>query len=112
MPETVDIHALAGAYVLDAVDDIERAAFDRHLRDCASCAIEVAELGETSTWLTHPIAVTPPPALRDRVLAAIAQTAQERPRGTAQVRPVGSAKPVAPPAAGRWRRWTVSAVAA
>ena len=33
MAETVDIHALAGAYALDAVDDLERAAFDRHLRD-------------------------------------------------------------------------------
>jgi anti-sigma-K factor RskA len=112
MAETVDIHALAGAYVLDAVDDLERAAFDRHLRDCATCAIEVAELRETATWLSHPEAVTPPPGLRDAVLAAIANTPQERPRGTAPVRSIGSAKPVTPPAPSRWRRWAVSAVAA
>lgn len=112
MPETVDVHALAGAYVLDAVDDLERAAFDRHLRDCATCAIEVAELSETSTWLSHPLAVAPPAGLRERVMATVARTPQERPRGTAQVRPVGSHRPVTTPAPGRWRRWTVSAVAA
>ena len=112
MPETVDIHALAGAYALDAVDDIERAAFERHLRDCASCAVEVAELRETSTWLSHPLAVPPPPGLRQSVLAAIARTPQERPRGTAQVRPTGSTAPATRPAPRRWRRWAVSAVAA
>ena len=37
-----DIHALCGAYAVDAVDDLERAAFDRHLADCEACAAEVA----------------------------------------------------------------------
>ncbi len=104
MAETVDIHALAGAYALDAVDDLERAAFDRHLRDCEACAVEVAELRETASWLTHAVASPPPPRLRESVLAEIGRTAQERPRRSA-------------PGAGRSRRsrlvrWTVAGVAA
>jgi anti-sigma-K factor RskA len=103
MTETVDIHALAGAYVLDAVDDIERAAFDRHLRDCATCAIEVAELKETATWLSYPVAITPPPGMREAVFARVANTPQERARRAA---PSTSAR------RGRWQRWAVAAVAA
>ena len=38
-----DIHALSGAYAVDALDDLERAAFERHLADCADCRAEVAE---------------------------------------------------------------------
>jgi anti-sigma-K factor RskA len=103
MAETVDIHALAGAYVLDAVDDIERAAFDRHLRDCATCAIEVTELRETSTWLSYPVAIAPPPGMREAVLARVANTPQERARRAA---PPTSAR------RGRWQRWAVAAAAA
>src|SRR5689334_7565992 len=80
MTETVDIHALAGAYALDAVDDLERAAFDRHLRECGACTVEVAELRETASWLTHAVAAPPPPRLREAVLAEVSRTAQERPR--------------------------------
>jgi len=104
MPETVDIHALAGAYALDAVDDLERAAFDRHLRDCTSCAEEVAELRETAAWLTHTVAEAPPPRLREAVLAGIASTPQDRNRrGTAGQGRSGR---------DRLRRWGLSAVAA
>ncbi|MET7422433.1 anti-sigma factor [Dactylosporangium sp. NPDC005555] len=104
MAETVDIHALAGAYALDAVDDLERAAFDRHLRECGACAVEVAELRETASWLTHAVAEAPPPRLRESVLAEIGRTAQERPRRSA----AGAGR------SGRSRlvRWTVGAVAA
>ncbi|GGM64117.1 anti-sigma factor domain-containing protein [Dactylosporangium sucinum] len=104
MPETVDIHALAGAYALDAVDDIERAAFDRHLRGCASCAAEVVELRETAAWLTHPVAETPPPRLRDNVLAQIAVTPQARPGAAPTSRSRATA--------GFVRRWAVASVAA
>ena len=33
-----DIHALSGAYAVDALDDIERASFERHLAGCAAAA--------------------------------------------------------------------------
>ncbi|UWZ36931.1 anti-sigma factor [Dactylosporangium roseum] len=104
MTGTVDIHALAGAYALDAVDDLERAAFDRHLRDCPSCAVEVAELRETVAWLTHPVAEAPPPRLRESVMAEIARTPQERSR-RAPTSPGRTARD-------RLRRWGVTAVAA
>ncbi|WBB74734.1 anti-sigma factor [Micromonospora sp. WMMD1128] len=90
-----DIHALAGAYVLDAVDDVERAAFDRHLADCESCALELAELRETAARLADSTWSVPPPALRTAVLAEIRRTRQERP---------GPAGRVGPAAAGAWRR--------
>ena len=41
-----DPHLLTGAYALDALDDVERAGVERHLRGCAECAAEVAEFHE------------------------------------------------------------------
>lgn len=104
MAETVDIHALAGAYALDALDDLERAAFDRHLRECGACAVEVAELRETASWLTHAVALPPPPRLRESVLAEVGRTAQERPKRSASS-PGRSRRD-------RLRRWGVGLVAA
>jgi len=49
-----DVHALAGAYALDALTELERAAFGRHVADCESCTVEVAELSETATRLAAP----------------------------------------------------------
>ena len=69
-----DIHALSGAYAVNALDDVERAAFERHLADCEVCAAEVAGLREAAATMTHAVAVTPPPELRDRLLAQVATT--------------------------------------
>ncbi len=66
-----DIHKLSGAYALDAVDDIERAAFERHLAECEDCRTEVASLWETAALLAESAAVAPPPSLRDSVLSGI-----------------------------------------
>ena len=66
-----DIHALSGAYAVDAVDDIERASFERHLASCPTCRAEVASLRETSALLADAATTTPPPALRDAVLSDI-----------------------------------------
>lgn len=68
-----DIHKLSGAYAVDAVDDIERAAFERHLAECEDCRDEVASLRETTAMLAETTAVTPPPSLRDSVLAGISE---------------------------------------
>ncbi|MFE6507740.1 anti-sigma factor domain-containing protein [Nocardioides sp. NPDC057767] len=66
-----DIHALSGAYAVDAVDDIERARFEEHLAVCADCRDEVASLRE-STWMLGSLTdAAPPPELRDRLLAGI-----------------------------------------
>jgi anti-sigma-K factor RskA len=66
-----DIHALSGAYAVDALDDIERAGFERHLAECAECRAEVASVREASAMLAETSAVEPRAALRDRVLADI-----------------------------------------
>jgi anti-sigma-K factor RskA len=73
---STDIHTLVGAYALDAVDDIERAAFDRHIVECASCRAELDELRETASRLVDTTWSVPPPRLRNEVLAAVARTRQ------------------------------------
>jgi anti-sigma factor RsiW len=67
-----EIHALSGAYAVNALDDIERAQFERHLAECAECRAEVASLRSTAAMLAETTATAPPEALRDRVLADIA----------------------------------------
>jgi anti-sigma-K factor RskA len=97
-----DIHALGGAYVLDAVDDLERAAFDRHLAECDTCAVEVAEYRETVTRLADGTWSVPPPRMREQVLARAARTQQVAPPGHSR----GAASPVT-----RWRRLAAAAAA-
>jgi anti-sigma-K factor RskA len=79
-----DIHALVGAYAVDALDDVERAAFERHLAECADCRAEVDGLREAASVIGSSVAHEPPSALRDRVLAEI-QTVRPLPPVTAPV---------------------------
>ena len=65
------LHALSGAYAIDALDDDERAVFERHLPNCLDCQREVASLREAAALMADLSAVTPPPALRASVLAGI-----------------------------------------
>jgi anti-sigma factor RsiW len=67
-----EIHALSGAYAVDALDDIERAQFERHLAECAECRAEVASLRSTAGLLAETTAIDPPEGMRERVLADIA----------------------------------------
>ena len=56
-------------YALGALGPGERAAFEAHLADCATCRSEVQSLREVAGLLAHAApAATPPPALRERVL--------------------------------------------
>jgi len=68
----IDIHALSGAYAVDALDDDERSEFERHLAECAACQAEVASLREAATLLAETTPVAPSGGLRERVLADIA----------------------------------------
>lgn len=79
---TADVHALTGAYVLDAVSDRERDEFERHLRECEACAQEVYELRETATRLGRAAAAVPPPALRSSVMAQIRTVRQDPPQAS------------------------------
>ena len=69
---TTSLHALSGAYVVDALDDDERATFEEHLPGCLDCQAEVASLREAVAVMAHDAATTPPPSLRSSVLAGIA----------------------------------------
>ncbi|MET8039241.1 anti-sigma factor [Micromonospora sp. NPDC005215] len=101
---SADIHTLAGAYALNAVDELEGAAFERHLADCEPCRLEVAELRETAVRLADETVVeATPPGLRERTLAQVARTPQLR---------SGAGGASARRQAGRWRRITVAAAAA
>jgi anti-sigma-K factor RskA len=68
-----DLHKLTGAYAVDALDELERARFERHLTECEDCRAEVAELQETAALLAESTAVAPPASLRTSVLAGISQ---------------------------------------
>jgi len=125
---TDDLHALSGAYALDAVDDIERAAFLRHMAECDSCAAEAGEFREVAARLGD-VVEEPPARLRANVLAAIGQTRQVGPvdppaPGLAAGRPAANDRPAANgPRRGRkpapstrtdqrWRRATLATAAA
>lgn len=73
---SADVHALAGAYALDALPADEAAFFERHLAICEACSNEVAELAETTARLGSAAAQAPPPDLRARILAAADVTRQ------------------------------------
>jgi anti-sigma-K factor RskA len=71
-----DIHTLAGPYALDALDDDERTLFELHLPQCAVCSAEVAELSEAAVKLSTGVSMYPPRAMKDAVMASIAQVEQ------------------------------------
>ncbi|GAA4621518.1 anti-sigma factor [Actinoallomurus vinaceus] len=72
-----DLHVLAAAYALDALTDAEeRRLFEAHLEECASCAAEVHGFQETTARLGAAAARTPPPGLRERVLAEVREVSQ------------------------------------
>lgn len=69
-----------GAYVLDALDPEERAAFENHLRGCSMCQAEVAELRQVVDVLPLAADVAEPPsALRGRIMDAVRDDIGDRP---------------------------------
>jgi len=57
---TEDLHHLAAAYALNALDEIERGEFEAHYPTCSICSAEVADYRETAALLAEATA-TPPP---------------------------------------------------
>ena len=71
MPTQADIHELAAAYALDALDCAERRAFETHLDGCERCRVEVASFAAAVLTLADAAGgPEPPAALRDRLLVA------------------------------------------
>ncbi|WP_432133708.1 MULTISPECIES: anti-sigma factor [unclassified Streptomyces] len=84
---TADPHHLTGAYALHALSDEEAVVFERHLAGCEACARETAELSATAARLGLAATVSPPAALRERVLRRIGSVRQQSPGGAAAGRP-------------------------
>lgn len=76
---TDDLHLLAGAYALDALDPDERRRYEAHYPDCELCVEEVTGFRATAAVLAGAAAEAPPPDLRARVMAEIARTRQVPP---------------------------------
>lgn len=77
-----DVKGNASAYVLDALDESERIAFEAHLATCSECAAEVVALRGARNALAHAVPQrTPRPELRARVLASFAAGTAQAPPG-------------------------------
>jgi anti-sigma-K factor RskA len=90
---TMDRHDTIGAlldeYALGQLSQDERRDVETHVRECDVCAADLRELTVVMEGLAHaPDPVTPPPALRQRVLSALASQPQERPLKPADARVV------------------------
>ncbi|MGW2960809.1 anti-sigma factor [Streptomyces sp. NPDC001220] len=79
---TTDLHALTGAYAVHALRGEERAAFERHLAECAACEQEVAEFTATAGRLALASTVRTRPVMREQVLQRIT-TVRQVPPGAA-----------------------------
>lgn len=101
------LHALSGAYVLDALDDDERRVFEEHLPGCVDCRAEVASLREAAALMADDAALTPPPSLRANVLSGIANIRPLPPETPADA-PVAEPAPPSTvvPLAPRRRHWS------
>jgi anti-sigma factor RsiW len=68
--EQETLHEQAAGYALDALDDEERAAFERHLETCAQCREEIGALRDAAGALAFAApGAEPPPELRRELLA-------------------------------------------
>jgi anti-sigma-K factor RskA len=94
--------ALAAPYSLDALDGEERAAFETHLAGCVLCQAEVASFRDVAARLAAAAPdVSPPPALRRRVVAVAG-----RPRQLAWLAAAASLVLALGAAYGYWRETT------
>jgi anti-sigma-K factor RskA len=91
--ERADVHTLIGAYALDALDEAERSAFERHLAECGSCREEVVDLRRTAVRLADAVAVAPPTRMRPEVLRQVAVTPQVRDVSATPQRRAGGSAP-------------------
>ena len=90
----IDVHHLAAAYSLDALERLERAAFLAHYESCDVCRADVEAFHEVLATVADAERTPAPAGMRDRVLGEVARTRQ--------------ASPVVVPLAGRARRTWVS----
>ncbi len=71
-----NVHDLAAAYALDALDSRESATFEDHLDGCDPCVEELRGMHETVAALASSVAETPPASLRAEVLKQVSRVPQ------------------------------------
>lgn len=92
---SADLHHLAAAYVLDALDDIERREFEDHYPRCEICSGEVTEFRSVATALAGSTATAAPTGLKSSIMDEIGQTRQLSPLvGSARGRTMGLSRRV------------------
>jgi len=79
---TMDRHETIGAmldeYALGQLSQDERRTVETHVRECDTCAADLRELAVVMEGLAHSLdPVTPPPALKQRVMSSLASQPQE-----------------------------------
>ncbi len=68
-----------GAYLLGALTDLERQAFERHVAGCAECRDELERLRPAADALPRSVEqVEPPPALKASLMEVVDREARER----------------------------------
>jgi anti-sigma factor RsiW len=68
-----------GAYLLGALTDRERQAFEQHLESCAECSAEVERLRPAADALPRSVEqVEPPPGLRASIMDVVDREAREQ----------------------------------
>lgn len=90
---TDDLHTLAAAYALDALDPDERRRFEAHYPDCPSCAEEVADYRRTAARLGAVAPAALPESLKARVMDEVGRTRQLPPKVT-EARPSRWVRPL------------------
>ncbi|MFG2292364.1 anti-sigma factor [Streptomyces sp. NPDC048603] len=66
-----DVHVLAAAYALDALDPGEREAFAAHLAVCEACRQDAADFRATAARLATAAAQAPPASMKQRTMDAV-----------------------------------------
>jgi anti-sigma-K factor RskA len=68
-----------GAYLLGALTDLERQAFEHHLEGCAECREELERLRPAAEVLPRSVEqVEPPPSLKASLMKVVEEEARER----------------------------------
>lgn len=75
----IDIHHLAAAYALDALDARERTAFEAHYPSCEVCRADVLDFRATLAEVAAAEPIAPPIEMKAKVMQQIAKTRQLSP---------------------------------
>jgi anti-sigma factor RsiW len=100
-------HENSSPYLLGALNDLERQAYERHLMGCDTCQEELERLRPGVDVLAREVeAVEPPPSLKAGLMAVVEREAAQRRRDEAAARGERST------GAAWWRRPALAAAAA